>query len=143
MKNIKISNKFIFIMYMRIIAIFLFLVVIFAAFFMFYKAFFNILVSFLAFLGIVLLFYIPFFYKSFEIYYDKEKININYGVFFRFKVNFHIKNVQYFSFISSPFQRIFKLSSIIASFSGGIAVIPCINLVDMETLNEILKGDTI
>lgn len=143
MKNIKISNKFIFIMYLRTIIVFLFLVVIFAAFFMFYKVLFNILVLILSILGIALLFYIPFFYKSFSIYYDNEKININYGVIFHFKVNFHIKNIQYFSFVSSPLERILKLRTIIASFSGGIAVIPCVTLIDTKILNKILKGDII
>ena len=140
MKNIKASNKFIFIMCVRAILIFLLLLLISSAFLMLNHMVFNIVIFILSFLTVFILIFIPLFFKTLKISCNDEKINISCGVFFRYKGSFSISNIQFYSIFSSPLERIFKLSSVVINFSGGFAFIPCISHTDCEIITEKIRG---
>lgn len=141
MKNIETSNKFIFIMCIRVILIFLLLLFISSAFLMIHHIIFNVVIFILSFFTILFLIYVPLFFKTLKISCDSQKINITCGVFFHYNGTFTIENIQFYSVLSSPLERILKLRSVIINFSGGFAIVPCISVNDCNTITELIRGN--
>lgn len=141
MKNIETSNKFIFIMCIRVILIFLLLLFISSAFLMIHHIIFNVVIFILSFFTILFLIYIPLLFKTLKILCSSQNINITCGVLFHYDGAFTIENIQFYSVLSSPLERIFKLRSVIINFSGGFAVVPCISVNDCNTITELIRGN--
>lgn len=84
----------------------------------------------------ITLIYLPLVYKNTKYKITKDMIIYERGVFINKKSIINIDNIKMISLISSPFTKIFKISSIIVSSAGASLII---NFLDKDTAEKIVE----
>ncbi len=104
----------------------------------------KITVFVIALLGLILiLWYLPVFFKSYRILFGNEAIIINYGVFIKFSHIMPYSRLIYAQSFATPLARLFGVTSLSLKAARSRVIVPEIELSDAEKIISSLTSEVL
>lgn len=87
---------------------------------------------------IIIIIWLPLFFKSLSYCVSCEEITSSSGVFFRTKKILRVKSIQYYTCITTPFSKVTGLNFLVLSALGGNIVLMFLSKKDVDSISAIL-----
>lgn len=112
----------------------------------FYFAPFSSIVKIVVFIiaifgAIMVIWYLPVLFKSYEILFGKEAIIINYGVFIKFSHIMPYTRLIYAQSFATPMARLFGVTALSFKAARSRIIVPEINISDAEKITSSLTSE--
>ena len=102
----------------------------------------KIAVFIIAILGVIMvIWYLPVLFKSYEILFGNEAIIINYGVFIKFSHIMPYTRLIYAQSFATPMARLFGVTALSFKAARSRIIVPEINLSDAEKITSSLTSE--
>ena len=102
----------------------------------------KIAVFIIAILGVIMvIWYLPVLFKSYEILFGNEAIIINYGVFIKFSHIMPYTRLIYAQSFATPLARLFGVTALSFKAARSRIIVPEINLSDAEMITSSLTSE--
>ena len=101
---------------------------------LFFAWFLPLLLRTVAWLLLALLFYLCLRYSRYRVLFDEECAVIEFQSIYSVRRRIRFDSLQHVAVISSPFQRILGLRTVVLSGVGTVSALPCLRLLDAEEI---------
>lgn len=102
----------------------------------------KIAVFIIAILGVIMvIWYLPVLFKSYEILFGNEAIIINYGVFIKFSHIMPYTRLIYAQSFATPLARLFGVTALSFKAARSRIIVPELNLSDAEKITSSLTSE--
>lgn len=111
-------------------------------YFLSFLYFFKIIVFGVALIGLIAtIWYLPMFFKSYQLLFDNEAIIINYGVFIKFSHIMPYSRLIYAQSFATPLARLFGVTALSLKAARSSVIVPEINLSDAAMIISSLTSE--